>query len=108
MPDDADEKCSAEDSAKVADYIYNACYSSDARVRNKPARVELSRLTVRQYQNAVADLIGGFKSTAERGSASRPPGENFHKRNPWRANKPPTDLTAPRTALASRPPRPQP
>ena len=57
MPEDAEEKCSEEDAAKVAAYIYDAFYSVDARVRNKPARVELSRLTVRQYQNAVADLI---------------------------------------------------
>ena len=41
--------------------IYDAFYSPDARVRNKPARIELSRLTVRQYQNAVADLIGSFR-----------------------------------------------
>ena len=32
-----------------------------AQERNKPPRVELSRLTVRQYRNAVADLIGGFR-----------------------------------------------
>src|SRR4051794_11872280 len=36
MPDDADDKCPAEDSAKVAAYIYDAFYSPDARVRNKP------------------------------------------------------------------------
>ena len=29
--------------------------------RNRPARIELSRLTVRQYQNAVTDLIGSFR-----------------------------------------------
>ena len=45
----------------VAAYIHEAFYSVDARVRNKPARVELSRLTVRQYQNALADLIGSFR-----------------------------------------------
>ena len=60
MPDDADDKCPADDSAKVAAYIYDAFYSPDARMRNKPARIELSRLTVRQHQNAVADLIASF------------------------------------------------
>ena len=35
-----------------------AFYSNVARARNQPARIELSRLTVRQYQNAVCDLIG--------------------------------------------------
>lgn len=67
MPEDEETKCSAEDSAKVAAYIYDAFYSADAHVRNKPARIELSRLTVRQYQNAVADLIGSFREAAEWG-----------------------------------------
>jgi mono/diheme cytochrome c family protein len=68
MPDDAEKKASPEDSAAVAEYIYNAFYSPEARVRNKPARIELSRVTVRQYQNAVADLIGSFLPKAEWGA----------------------------------------
>ncbi len=71
MPEDADVKTSPEDAAKVSAYIYDTFYSPEARVRNKPARIELSRLTVRQYQNAVADLIGSFRPIpvwgAERG-----------------------------------------
>ncbi|HEX5471626.1 MAG TPA: DUF1592 domain-containing protein [Lacipirellulaceae bacterium] len=68
MPDDLDTKVPADDAAKVAAFIYEAFYSPEARVRNKPARVELARLTVRQYQNAVADLIGSFRGFAEWGS----------------------------------------
>ena len=34
-----------------------------ARDRNRPARVELSRLTVRQYQNTVADLVASFRKS---------------------------------------------
>jgi hypothetical protein len=68
MPDDADEKCPSDDSAKVAAYIYDAFYSSAARTRNNPARIELSRLTVRQHQNAVADLIASFHSPANWGT----------------------------------------
>ncbi len=45
----------------VAAYIHDGFYSKTARARNKPPRVELSRLTVRQYRNAVADLIGSFR-----------------------------------------------
>ena len=48
----------------VADYIYEAFYSPAARARNQPARVELSRLTVNQYANVVADLVGSFRSRA--------------------------------------------
>src|SRR5204863_3910059 len=44
MPDDSEKKCTSEDSAKVAAYIYEAFYSPEARTRNKPSRVELSRL----------------------------------------------------------------
>src|SRR4051812_30645290 len=67
MPDDAETKTPADDSAKVAQYIYDSFYSPEARVRNKPARVELSRLTVRQYQNALADLVGNFRGLADWG-----------------------------------------
>lgn len=62
MPEDDPEKCVGEDAAAVAAYIHEAFYSPMAQVRNKPARVELSRLTVRQYQNAVIDLVGSFTS----------------------------------------------
>lgn len=58
------KKCPAPDAQKVAAYIYDAFYSPIAQARNKPPRVELSRLTVRQYRNAVADLIGSFRPAA--------------------------------------------
>ncbi len=60
MPDDAPGTCTGEDAKTVSAYIYDAFYSKEARVRNKPARVELSRLTVNQYVNCVADLAVGF------------------------------------------------
>jgi mono/diheme cytochrome c family protein len=62
MPKDAAEKCSAADAEKVASYIYDTFYSRAARERNRPPRFELARLTVRQYRNAVADLIGSFRT----------------------------------------------
>jgi hypothetical protein len=57
MPKDAEKKCTAEEAESVSRYIYEAFYSKEAQERNKPPRVELSRLTVRQFRNAVADLI---------------------------------------------------
>jgi cytochrome c553 len=60
MPKDDEKKCTAEEAEKVAAYIYDAFYSKAAQDRNKPPRIELSRLTVRQYRNAVADVIGSF------------------------------------------------
>lgn len=65
MPEGAPEKIDAEQSQKVAAYIFDAFYSPVAQVRNQPARIELSRLTVRQYQNTIADLIGSFRKTPE-------------------------------------------
>jgi hypothetical protein len=71
MPHGEPEACGAEESTAVAEFIYDAFYSPIAQARNSPARIELSRLTVRQYQNAVADLIASFREengfTSERG-----------------------------------------
>src|SRR5882724_6249039 len=55
MPDDAPEKCVGPDAEAVARYIYDAFYSREARVRNHPPRVELVRLTNRQYLSTIAD-----------------------------------------------------
>ncbi|HMF12428.1 MAG TPA: c-type cytochrome [Gemmataceae bacterium] len=63
MPKNSEQKCSAADAEKVAAYIYDAFYSRAARERNQLPRMELARLTVRQYRNAVADLIGSFRPT---------------------------------------------
>ena len=52
------------DAENVAAYIYELFYSKSAQARNKfvPSRIELSRLTVRQYKNAIADLFGSFQA----------------------------------------------
>src|SRR5438105_2924685 len=62
MPKGAAKKCTGAEAGKVSAYIYEAFYSKEAQARNKPPRLELSRLTVRQYRNAVADLIGSFRA----------------------------------------------
>src|SRR5262245_8205208 len=53
MPYQHPEKIGAEESLLVSAFIHDSFYSPVAQERNRPARVELSRLTVRQYQNAV-------------------------------------------------------
>jgi cytochrome c553 len=72
MPDDKPGSCSNDDAAAVARYIYDSFYSAEARLRKNPARVELVRLTNRQYLNTVADLFRHFRDnenpvTTERG-----------------------------------------
>ena len=63
MPEDAPEKCVGEDAAEVARYLYDAFYSREARARNHPPRVELARLTNRQYVHTIADLLKSFEPT---------------------------------------------
>lgn len=72
MPEDDPDAVSAEEARQVAEWIHGAFYSTLARDRNRPARVDLARLTVRQHAAAIADLVGGFAGqppppTAERG-----------------------------------------
>jgi Protein of unknown function (DUF1592)/Protein of unknown function (DUF1588)/PA14 domain/Cytochrome C oxidase, cbb3-type, subunit III/Protein of unknown function (DUF1585) len=62
MPEDAPGECVGDDAERVSSYIYDAFYSKAAQARNKPPRIELSRLTVRQYRHTVADLIGSFRT----------------------------------------------
>ncbi|MGH9719689.1 MAG: DUF1592 domain-containing protein [Bryobacteraceae bacterium] len=69
-----------EDARKVAAYIHDAFYSPLAQARNRPARIELSRLTVRQYRNAVADLVGSFRAPARWDDRRGLRGEYFKSR----------------------------
>jgi cytochrome c553 len=64
MPEDKPGTCTSADAEKVAVYIHDAFYSKVAQERNRPPRIELARLTVRQYREALADLIGSFRPAA--------------------------------------------
>jgi hypothetical protein len=57
MPQDDPEKCTGDAAQQVAEFIYETFYTDEARARNKPPRIELSRMTVRQYLNAASDLL---------------------------------------------------
>ncbi len=61
MPESAPESLTKDEAAAVAAYIHEAFYSPIARERNRPARVDLTRLTVNQYRHAVADVVGSFR-----------------------------------------------
>ena len=65
MPEDDPDLLDADQSAKVAGYIYDAFYSPQARARIHPPRVELARLTVQQYLNVAADLVESFRPKVE-------------------------------------------
>lgn len=70
MPEDNEDACVGEDANQVAAYIYEAFYSPAAQSRNRPVVKDFSRLTIGQYRNSVADLLGRF-----RGGFDKPPGE---------------------------------
>src|SRR5581483_2937134 len=61
MPDDAPGTLKPAEAAKVSAYIFDAFYSPAAQARQKLPRAELARLTVRQYRNAVADMVASFR-----------------------------------------------
>ena len=44
----------------IAAFMHEGFYSPLTQARNQPAHVEIARLTVRQFRNAVADLLGGY------------------------------------------------
>jgi len=81
MPEDAPGSLSQADAEKVSAYLHDAFYSPVARDRNRPARVELARLTVPQYRNAVADLVQSFRGGSEGGDKRGLTGEYFKGRN---------------------------
>ena len=60
MPEDAPGKCVGADAQAVARYIHDTFYSREARALKNPARVEVARLTNRQFLNTAADLIRSF------------------------------------------------
>jgi hypothetical protein len=82
MPEDDPGTCVGEDARQVARYIHDAFYSPIAQARNRPARIELSRLTVPQYRNAVADLVGGFRDAFQPGKERGLRGEYFNSGRP--------------------------
>ncbi len=58
------KKCTGEDARKAAAFLYDAFYSPVAQAKNAPPRVILSRLTVRQFRNSVADILSSFHDPA--------------------------------------------
>jgi hypothetical protein len=66
MPEGKEGTCVGDDAANVAAYIFDSFYSPAAQARLNPVRESLARLTVAQYQNSVADLIGRFRPGFDR------------------------------------------
>lgn len=65
MPDGEPDECVGEESRAVAEWMQQEFYSPEAQARINPPQISLSRLTVSQYRNAVADLVASFEWTRE-------------------------------------------
>jgi hypothetical protein len=94
MPEDEEHLCVGEDAKAVAAYVYDAFYSVEARARNTPARIDLSRLTVPQYRNSIADLIIAFRGEVNVGEDRGIKGQyfgdrGFNERKEFREQKKP-------------------
>lgn len=80
MPEGEPEKCAGDQAKQVAEYLYQTFYTQEARTRLKPPRIELSRMTVRQYLNAAADLAGTFAGQGKWDDQHGLKGEYFNDR----------------------------
>lgn len=60
MPEGDEEACVGEEAEAVAAYIHHAFYSEAARIRNRPPKITLARLTGNQLRQSLADLYGHF------------------------------------------------
>ncbi len=60
MPEDDPEKCQGKVARQVAAYIHSAFYTKESRGEGNVPRIALSRLTVRQYEQSMADLMATF------------------------------------------------
>ncbi|TWT81909.1 PA14 domain protein [Planctomycetes bacterium CA13] len=60
MPEQDPDLCVGEDAVAVARYIHHAFYGEAARLRNRPPKLALARLTGEQLRQSLADLYGSF------------------------------------------------
>ena len=75
MPDDDPGTLAPRDAESVAAFVFDSFYSPAAQARLHPARLELSRLTNRQYLVTVADLLRELDPLAPREARSPEPVE---------------------------------
>lgn len=71
MPEENPGACTGKDAVAVATYIHTTFYSEAARVRNRPPRISMSRLTGEQLRQSIADIYAHFTkpptTSAQRG-----------------------------------------
>ncbi len=63
MPDDDPGSCTGKEAEAVGRFVYDSFYSRTARAGKHPAKIDLVRLTNKQYLTTVADLLIQFGGT---------------------------------------------
>ncbi len=81
MPEGSPEDCIGDDARAVAEWMQQQFYSPEAQARLNPPRIELSRLTVSQYRNAIADLGTSFRWRVQPGGERGLKAEYFASRH---------------------------
>lgn len=69
MPDDDPGSCQGPDALAVARYVFETFYSPEAQARRNPPRIELLRLSNRQYATTLADTFLALDRPAAAGTA---------------------------------------
>jgi len=80
MPEGQPNTLDQADAAAIAEHIHKEFYSQLARERSHPPRVELARLTIPQYRQSMADLVGSFRPASGKQGAEGLKGEYFKNR----------------------------
>ncbi len=65
MPEDKPNTCKGENAVAVGRYIFETFYTPEARASQKPPRIELARLTNRQYKQTIGDIFTAFLGKPE-------------------------------------------
>ena len=60
MPEGKPNACKGDNAIAVGRYIFETFYTPEARAKQKPPRIELARLTNRQYKQTVGDIFTAF------------------------------------------------
>ncbi len=87
MPQDEAETCVGEDAAAVAAYVFETFYSEAARIRNRPPRVVLARLTANQLRQSLADIYASYSGASAALGSEGIQGEYFTGARPNGENK---------------------
>lgn len=85
MPEDAPGTCTGPEAEKVAAFIFDAFYSPAAQARLKAPRLELARLTVNEYRNAIADVVGSVRTAKGKSDERRGLRAEYFNRDAKRA-----------------------